>query len=293
MNKLGVHALVWTGTWTEADARHAISSSAAAGFDLIEIPVLDPGAIDTAMTRRLLDEYRLGVSCSLGLKLDADISSPDPEVAARGLALLRDALRVARDVGSSYLCGVLYSALAKYPAPATPEGRRNCVDALRALAAEAAAADIVLGLEIVNRYETNVINTAEQALVLLDEIGSERVVVHLDTYHMNIEETDFASPVARCGERLGYVHIGESNRGYLGTGTVDFAQFFDALATSEYGGPITFESFSSAVVSRDLSNTLAIWRNLWSDGADLARKARQFIVQGVEAAQRRALVAAH
>ncbi len=292
MNTLGVHALVWTGGWTEAEARRAISSTAAAGFDLIEIPVLDPAAIDTAMTRRLLEEYGLGVSCSLGLKLDADVSSRDPEVAARGLALLRDALKVARDVGSSYLCGVLYSALAKYPAPATPEGRQNCVEALRALAAEAAAADVTLGLEIVNRYETNVINTAEQALVLLDEIGSERVVVHLDTYHMNIEESDFASPVARCGERLGYVHVGESNRGYLGTGTVDFAEFFEALARSAYSGPITFESFSSAVVSRDLSNTLAIWRNLWSDGADLARTARQFIVEGVEAARQRALVAA-
>lgn len=290
MNTLGVHALVWTGGWTEPEARHAISSSATAGFDLIEIPVLDPGSVDSVMTRRLLEEYGLDVTCSLGLTLDADISSADEAVAARGLSLLRDALRVARDVGSEQLCGILYSALAKYPAPLAPEGRRNCVDALRALADEGEAMGVRLNLEIVNRYETNVINTADEALALIDDIGSPNVRVHLDTYHMNIEETDFATPVARCGGRLGYVHVGEGNRGYLGAGTVDWTTFFDALVRVDYQGVITFESFSSAVVMPGLSNTLAIWRNLWTDGMDLARRARVFVTDGMEAARQRAAV---
>jgi D-psicose/D-tagatose/L-ribulose 3-epimerase len=290
MNKLGVHALVWTGGWTVPEARHAISSSATAGFDLIEIPVLDPASIDTAVTRRLLEEHGLGVTCSLGLSLDADISSADKAVAARGLALLRDALHVARDVGSKQLCGVLYSALAKYPAPMAPEGRQNCIDALRSLADEAEATGVSLNLEVVNRYETNVINTADEALALIDEIGSPNVRIHLDTYHMNIEETDFATPVVRCGPRLGYVHVGEGNRGYLGAGTVDWPTFFDALTRIDYQGVITFESFSSAVVSPGLSNTLAIWRNLWTDGMDLALHARGFVTDGMEAARQRVTV---
>jgi D-psicose/D-tagatose/L-ribulose 3-epimerase len=285
MNKLGIHALVWTGGWSEPEARHAIAESAAAGFDLIEIPVLDPASVDTHMTRRLLDEYGLEAACSLGLRFDADISSADPEVVRRGRELLDGALNVARDVGAAYLGGVLYSALGKYPGPPTPEGRRHCVESLARLADKAAVDGITLGLEIVNRYESNVVNTTRQALALIDEVGADNLVVHLDTYHMNIEEPDFASPVEQAGPRLGYVHVGESHRGYLGTGTVDFPGFFAALARADYHGVITFESFSSAVVSPTLSNDLAVWRNLWDDGAALARHAREFVAAGMRAAK--------
>ncbi len=291
MNKLGVHALVFTGGWTEPEARLAISSAAAAGYDLIEVPILDPSSINPLVTRRLLEEYRLEATFSLGLRMDADISNADPVIAARGLELLRSALRAIGETGGKQFCGVLYSALAKYPAPATAAGRANVVSSLRTLADEAAAADIRLNLEIVNRYETNVVNTIDEALALLDEIGQPNVRAHIDTYHMNIEETDFASPVIRAGDRVGYVHIGEGNRGYLGAGTVNWPQLFDGLVVIDYQGVITFESFSSSVVKEDLSNTLAIWRNLWTDGEDLARHARGFIIDGLAAARERAAVA--
>ena len=80
------------------------------------------------------------------------------------------------------------------------------------------------------------------------------------------------------------MHIGESNRGYLGTGTIDFKQFFHALAMIDYQGVITFESFSSTVVNEVLSNTLSIWRNLWTDSMDLAIHAREFMANGLHAA---------
>jgi D-psicose/D-tagatose/L-ribulose 3-epimerase len=113
------------------------------------------------------------------------------------------------------------------------------------------------------------------------------VTIHLDTYHMNIEEDDLVRPVYEVGDRLGYVHIGENHRGYLGSGHLDFGAFFHALADVGYPGPITFESFSSAVVSAGLSNDLAVWRNLWDDGDDLARHARAFIDGQLAAAVRR------
>jgi D-psicose/D-tagatose/L-ribulose 3-epimerase len=277
MNSLGVHALVWTGGWSETQSRYAIEASKAAGYDYIEIALLDPDSVDPALTKRLLSEYELGAHCSLGLSLDADISSDDPEIAARGEALLNKALACAEGFGVRYMVGVIYSALAKYMRPATPRGREHCVAALKRLARRANDAGITLGLEVVNRYETNVINTAAEALALLDEIDERNVGVHLDTYHMNIEEDDMASPVRLCGDKLVYVHIGESHRGYLGSGTVDFAPFFRALRAQNYAGPIAFESFSSAIVSPTLSNTLGVWRNLWTDGRDLAVRAHEFI----------------
>jgi D-psicose/D-tagatose/L-ribulose 3-epimerase len=286
MNQIGVHALVWVGGWSEADCRKAIESSKAAGFDLIEIPVLDPSTIDIEMTRQVLQSVGLRAGCSLGLSFDTDISSTDPAIVAAGDRLLHEALDVARGIGADYLGGILYSALGKYSQMPTREGRANCVNVLRNLAKDAAGDNITLGLETVNRYESNLLNTAAQTMEMIEAIGEDNVVVHLDTYHMNIEEADFRIPVVTCGDRLGYVHVGESHRGYLGTGTIDFATLFDALAEINYQGTITFESFSSAVVAPNLSTTLAIWRNLWSDGMDLARHARQFIDEGVRKASR-------
>jgi D-psicose/D-tagatose/L-ribulose 3-epimerase len=285
-NQVGVHALVWVGGWSETECRRAIESSKAAGFDLIEIPVLDPATIDIDLTRQVLQSAELKAGCSLGLSIDTDISSADPAIVAAGDRLLHQALAVAGGIGAKYLGGVIYSALGKYSQMPTREGRANCINVLQQLAKEAAVDGITLGLETVNRYESNLLNTAAQTLELIDAIGEDNVVVHLDTYHMNIEEADFRSPVLACGDRLGYVHVGESHRGYLGTGTVDFATLFEALNQIDYGGTITFESFSSAVVAPHLSTTLAIWRNLWTDSTDLAHHARRFIDQGLQTAAR-------
>lgn len=290
---LGVHALVWTGDWTAEDARYAAERSARAGYDLIEISLHAPESVDTAATRAALAEHGLDVACSRGLPFESDVSSADPEVSARGEAALRQALRITHDLGGRYFCGALYSALGKYQAQPTAAGRANAVAALRRLATEAADLGVTLGLEIVNRYESNLVNTARQCLDLIDEIDAptDNVKVHLDTYHMHIEEQDMVRPVLACGDRLGYVHIGESHRGYLGSGNIDFRSFFHALADIDYRGPITFESFSSAVVAPGLSDNLAIWRNTWSDGFDLARHARAFITEQLHAARAAADVA--
>ena len=131
------------------------------------------------------------------------------------------------------------------------------------------------------RYETNIINTGKEALQFLDDINRPNAFVHLDTYHMNIEEDGMEAAVLECGDRLGYVHIGESHRGYLGSGNVDFDTFFAALKKINYSGPIAFESFSSAVVDPALSNTLCVWRNLWSDSDDLASHALAYMKERI------------
>jgi D-psicose/D-tagatose/L-ribulose 3-epimerase len=277
MNQLGVHALVWTGGWSESEAALAIAETKRAGYDLIEIPLLDPASVDAAMTRRLLDEHGLSATCSLGLSAATDISSEDKDAVAAGEALLRQALKCAVDFRSPYMGGILYSAFQKYMRPPTQAGRANAIAVLKRLAREAAADGVTLGLEVVNRYETNLLNTADEALAFIAEVDEPNVGVHLDTYHMNIEEDDMFGPVRRCGDKLVYVHIGESHRGYLGSGSVDFSTFFKALAAQGYAGTITFESFSSAIVSPTLSNILGVWRNLWTDGYDLAVRAHAFM----------------
>jgi D-psicose/D-tagatose/L-ribulose 3-epimerase len=286
-NPIGVHALVWVGGTGPDAVREAVARTAEAGYDLLELSLHDAKQLGTAAARAQLSAADIGVACSRGLAFDADVSSTDPAVVDRGAQLLADSLTTTRELGATILTGALYSALGKYSAPLSHGGRANVVRVLRELAAEAAGHGMTLGLEICNRYETNVINTARDALRLADDIGADNVMIHLDTYHMNIEEDDLVRPVYDVGDRLGYVHIGENHRGYLGSGHLDFGAFFHALADVDYMGPITFESFSSAVVSPGLSSDLAVWRNLWSDGADLAAHARSYIAGQLAASRTR------
>lgn len=278
MNPLGVHALVWAGDWTEQSARFAIESTREAGFDLIELAVFDPAATDVAMTKQLLVDNGLGVTVSLGLDAETDVSSEDPAIVARGRDHLAAVLEVAHGVGATHLCGVIYSAMQKYPHPASALSRQNSAQAMAWLAEQSSAAGVTLALEVVNRYETNIANTAAEMLAHIDHTGAD-IGVHLDSYHMNIEENGLVEPVELCGSRLRYVHIGESHRGYLGTGNVDFDSLFGAIRNSGYTGPVTFESFSSAVVHPSLSNALAVWRNLWEDSRDLASHAHAFMAE--------------
>jgi D-psicose/D-tagatose/L-ribulose 3-epimerase len=285
MNKLGVHALVWEKGWSHEDCARAIARTAEVGFDLIEIPALDPGAIDVDFTRRQLEKSGIGATSSLGLDADTDISSGDAEKAKRGQRRLEDAIAMARDIGATHVCGILHSAFQKYAIPTTAEGVARSVEVLQRVAETAGKSGITLGLEVVNRYESNVLNTASQAVEMCKRIGAPNVKAHLDVYHMNIEESDIQQAIIETGPYLGYFHTGDSHRGYMGSGTIDLAGVFRALVKADYQGPITFESFSSRVVGQPLEGILGIWRNLWEDSRDLAEHALMYTKAQMKAAQ--------
>lgn len=279
--EFGGHALVWAGDWSAAGARAAISGAARSGYDYVEIALLDPWRVDTAMTRDLLAEYGVRAHASLGLSPTTDVTSTDWAIIAKGDELLRKATDVLHELGGTELCGVLYCSLGKYPGPASEANRANSVAAMQRLCDYAGDKGINVNFEVVNRYETNIMNTGIEGLAFLDEVNRPNAYIHLDTYHMNIEEDGMEKSVIAAGDRLGFVHIGESHRGYLGSGNVDFDTFFKALKKINYQGPITFESFSSAVVDPALSNTLCVWRNLWSDSDDLASTALAFMKERI------------
>src|SRR5215211_2175913 len=110
-NPIGVHALVWVGDTAPASIDHAVEQTRAAGFDLLELSLHDSTNLDTAAARRSLDAAGLQVVCSRGLAFDADVSSEDPAVVARGEALLRESLAITHDLGGTHFTGALYSAL--------------------------------------------------------------------------------------------------------------------------------------------------------------------------------------
>jgi len=287
---LGVHSFVWTGGTTEQELEAAVVASAELGYQLIEFPRLDPKQFDVAWLAKRLDECDLKVAVSTGLPLDCDVSSEDPETVARGEAFLDNAVRVTRDLGGQKLGGILFSAHTKYHTMPTDRGWKNSVAALARVADRAKQAGVTLNLEVVNRFESNLINTVAQGLEFIKDSGSDNLFLHLDTFHMAIEECDLAAAVRLAGDKLGYLHIGENYRGALGTGTLNFTSVFDALIETGYDDAITFESFSRKIIDRDLSLTCAIWRDTWVDNRKLAREAKAYIELCYQQARQRALV---
>ncbi|WP_284944089.1 sugar phosphate isomerase/epimerase family protein [Acidisoma cladoniae] len=287
MNPMGIHAFVWSAGSTPEDLSRALDHSSALGYSLIEFPRLDPKKFDVPAFAQSLKAVTMGIAVTMGLQPSADISSEDAAVVATGEQVLREAVSVARDLGAQKLGGILFSAHDKYMTMPTARGRQNSIDTLRKVARYGAEAGVTINLEIVNRFESNLLNTTAQGLAFIADIGEPNVYLHLDTFHMNIEEANPADAIRAAGDRLGYFHVGESNRGFLGAGTIDYAPIFDALLDNGYADTITFESFSSAVVDKDLSIITGIWRNTWDDNVALARHAKAFIQDQMDSAARR------
>ena len=273
MSQLGLHAMVVTPEVSPRAIDEAVGVAASEGFDLLELPILDPGQLDAAHARAAATSAGLSLATSLGLSPETDVSSTDPATVEAGVQLLKKGVDVTADCGAERMCGVLASSLGRYSEPPTERGRGNAVAALREVSAHAEKRGIQLCLEMVNRYESNLVNTVRQGVDFVEAVGSDVLRLQIDTFHALIEEESLREAVVQAGELLAYVHVGQNDRGGLLGGTAPLGEFFDALREVQYGGPITFEAFSRATAPVELANTLAIWRSPWSDGPQLASEA--------------------
>ena len=288
MSRIGIHSFVWSASSAQADLERTLANTKEAGFDLIEFSYLDPADVDIGRLAKRIADLGLGVAISIGLPADGDISSPDKAVAARGVEILNHTVALTRDLGGHKIGGILSTSHGLQTEAPTRDQWNRSAGTLAKVAETAKAAGVTLNLEIVNRFESNLLNTAAQGLAFIEDTGSDNIFLHLDTFHMNIEEADVGLAIRHAARKIGYVHIGESHRGFLGTGSIDFAAIFDALAAIGYSDDLSFESFSSEIVDENLSRKTAIWRNLWTDNMELARHARRFIAVGLETARRKA-----
>ena len=268
----GAHAFIWAGEWTPEGAQKAIGGAAEAGLDFVEIPLLRPESIDITATRALLDRYGIGCTCSLGLPKAAHLPSA-PEKAE---SFLESAVDVAAGLEAPVLCGVLYAHLGTLTGrPPEQEELEDVARVLKNVARYAAERGVSLGVEAVNRYETYLINLAEQANAMLDRVGEPNVFVHLDTYHMNIEEKGFYEPIVATGPRMHYIHLSESDRGTPGTGNVHWDEVFRSLKAIDYDGYLVMESF--AAINEDLAGATALWRDVVGDPETLIRDGLSFL----------------
>ena len=287
MKRLGIHSFVWTGGQTQEGLEMALEKSAEHGYRCIEFAYLRPELFDLDRLAKKSGDLDIQIGVTMGLPLAKDVSSEDVNVVAAGKTMLADAVKAVRDLGGDKLGGILYSAHTKYNRQPTQEGWKNSVEAIAETAEIAEAAGVNLVLELVNRFETNLLNTTAQGMKFIAETGNDHVQLHMDTFHMQMEEADLGAAIRLAHEKIGYFHIGESNRGYLGDGTIHWEPVFDALVEIGYDGDVVFESFSTAIVDEGLSLACAIWRDTWTENDPLAAHAKKFIKLKWAEAERR------
>ncbi|WP_319530501.1 sugar phosphate isomerase/epimerase [uncultured Cohaesibacter sp.] len=286
-NPLGTHIQVWTASLHPDDIRIAAEKAHSCGYDFLELPVRDPHSLDVDGIAKALQDNDM-FCCTPFLHTPAtDIGSEDRSIVAKGEALMYDALSAARDMGSHHITGPSHTVLAKHQTMRTDLERGYAIEVLQRVAERAKKMGLSINFECLNRYESNFSNTCKEALDLIAAIGSDNCYVHLDSFHMNIEEADPVRAIHRAGSRLGYFHVADNYRGYLGTGSIDFKALFRALDDIEYQGPIALEVFSSAITDPVHSARLAIWQDTWSDSIDMASHAMAYIKGQMATASRR------
>ena len=272
MIRFGIHSSVWTANWTMEAADYCVPKAASYGLDLIEIALLNPSAVDVAHSQALFAEHNVAPTCSLGLPASCEASQyPD-----KATEFLAEAIEVAHALGSNTLTGVTYSTIGhKTGSPPTEGEYETVARALKPIAKRAGELGMTLGLEPCNRYETHLLNTAAQTQHLISLIDEPATMIHLDTYHMNIEEKGFAAGIEQAGDRLRYIHLSESDRGVPGTGTVDWDATLEALAVNNFQGDLVMESF--VTLPPEIAQALSVWRPVAKDADEVLANGLPFL----------------
>ncbi len=275
MIRYGAHAFIWISEWTTDSGNHAIAEAGETGFDFLEIPLLRPDLFDADSHRAALARAGIEATASLVLPRDAHL----PAAPERARAFLREALEQVERLGARYLGGCIgYSLGTLTGSPPTPDERQAVVEVLGELAEDAAGRGITLALEACNRYETYLYNTLEDVRETILAIGADNLKLHADTYHMNIEEEGFYRPLVTTADVLDYIHMSESHRGLVGTGTVNWEQVWRGLVDANFSGKLVLESF--AAINPDLAAATCLWRPPNQGPGVLAREGLAFLKKG-------------
>ena len=248
------------------------------GFDFVEIALEDPANIDPERIRKALDDNGLecrSVCAATGPGRDLRGTRKDQVTAIEYVEAL---IRIAPVLGSKLVAGPVYSAVGR--AELVPEDQKYkqwdlVAGNLKILADFAAQHGVKLAIEPLNRYETDFINTCDQALRMIETVGSDALQVHLDTFHMNLEEKDPALAIHKAGNRLGLLHASGSDRGTPGGDQINWDRIFAALDHIHYRGDIVIESFTPDV--KVIAKAASIWRQVEPSREAIAVEGLRFL----------------
>ena len=250
---------LWTQTVTPAFFP-LLGRLRAIGYQAVELPIVHGKEQHLPALRRVLADEGLACTTLSAVAPEADPSSPDRAVRRAGLETLKWAIDASHALGSTTLSGPLYAAAMPPPGVSgpTPDARARAAETLALACAYARQANVSLCLEFLNRFEGYLLNTAEDTLALIRSTDASNLGIAFDTHHAQIEEGGMAAAITACGDRLFHTHISESNRGTLGSGTIDWDAVFGALKAIVYRGRLSVEAFATDV--QPLATSAHVWR---------------------------------
>ncbi|MFC5683472.1 sugar phosphate isomerase/epimerase family protein [Flavobacterium sp. MAHUQ-51] len=268
----GTSILSFIPNWTADGGQYAIQKTAEYGFDMLEILLPTSLDFDSKQVKKQLDAVEISARCTLNLPADCHI----PFHPEQAIKIIKSALDKVAEMNGDFLGGVLHSAIGTFTGnPCTKNEKLIVQQVFTEVAAYAKERNINLGIEPINRYESYVFTAAEEVLNMIDNISTTNIGLHLDTFHMNIEERNFYNPIIRAGNNLNHLHITESDRGMTGEGNVHWDDLFKALAEINYQGPLVLENFSSEIT--ELIGATSLWRPSKYNSEELAKGSLLFM----------------
>jgi D-psicose/D-tagatose/L-ribulose 3-epimerase len=278
LTAIGANIWIWDSPITDAAIAEVAPRVKELGFDLIELPVEEPGAWDEDRAAALLEDLELGAGLCCVMPPGRDLATGDDEVTGATTDYLRHCVEVAAKLGSRVVAGPMYAAVGRVWR--LDAGERTAVlervaEGLRPAADLAAERGVKLAIEPLNRYETSLVNTVEQGLELLDVVDHPACGLLLDSFHMNIEEKDPAAAARAAGSRIAHVHACGTDRGSPGADAFDWPPFLAALNDAGYEGPMCIESFTAA--NEVIATAASIWRPLAASPDALAADGLAFL----------------
>lgn len=267
--KVGVNTWVWTSPLTDATLASLAAKVAGWGFDVLELPVENPGDWSPDRAARVLADHGLGATVCLVMPPGRELVGSDPATVRSTQDYLRGVVDAAAIVGSTVIAGPAYASVGRTwrlsPAErvaAYAELRDNLAPVLD----HAGAAGVTVAVEPLNRYETSLLNTLGQTLDALDDLPHCGVAI--DVYHQNIEEKDLTGAIRAAAGRIAHVQVCGNDRGAPGDDHLDWPAILAAVADAGYDGPLCIESFTGD--NATIATAASIWRPLAPTQDDLA-----------------------
>jgi D-psicose/D-tagatose/L-ribulose 3-epimerase len=260
---IGVNTWVWTSPLTDERLAELAPRVRDWGFDVIELPVEALGDWDPVRTADLLGGLGLGATVSLVMGEGRELVATDSATVATTQSYLRGVVDAAATVGAAVIGGPAYSSVGRTWRMTGAERAAAYAELAENLAPvvdHAAGRGVTVGVEALNRYETSLLNTVDQALEAIAPLPHEGCGLMLDVYHMNIEETDVAAAITQAGDRIAHVQVCGNQRGTPGDDHLDWPAIFAALDATDYAGPVCIESFTGD--NATIATAASIWRPL-------------------------------
>jgi D-psicose/D-tagatose/L-ribulose 3-epimerase len=275
--KFGVSTWLWTSPFS-TETVSLFPKIKEMGYDMVEIPVEDPSLLDTKVVKAALIENGLQPIICGAFGTSRDLTHEDPSYHKNSFDYIQACFEICEQLGGSFLAGPMYSAVGKARL-VSPEQKKieweRAVKNLQRVCAMAQEKGLKIALEPLNRFETDLINTAEDVMQLIRDINHPAANVILDGFHMNIEEPDVERAIRLAGDKLIHVQVSENYRGTPGTGQTRWDAYKRGLEAINYTGAVSIESFTPAI--KELAGAVCIWRPLVPSQDGFAQEGLQFL----------------